>query len=658
MKASRIFFLMSTSSDPVWDSLISQYGFDVVNSDATAYPNLKSDSYDDLLRGYTGTAVTNSSTRTSGITGQAIVSSASTDSHTIEYGLSQYSFNSGGSDLPFSVELWVYLTAVGVESQFLISKRAAGTDREWDISLSSPGGFVEFSLYTSGGVTNFLRARSTTALSTSQWYHLICTYDGSKTLAGIKIYLNGSLLSQTSQGSGTYTGMTTYSTSNLTLGNVAKASNSSVSLKGYCNQISIWSRQLSQSDVTKMYNSGTPKRYRSLSSPSYFETKYAILHRNGNYLFATDGGSNLLYSSDNGVTWYTKAWGAQYSGGLPTPSYGVTCANVFSNGDVMFCTAVGAYYSTDGLVNINVSTILDRNGNAYVFHTPVNAARPGAYFYNSSPSQPMTIGGVEGLIWANYSNNDAQVGLGASPCVVWYTINNGQTIKEVYTFGQNTNYRDDGSLGGGPTGNLLGDSGNSKKTRHCHAITQRPGTDTFYGVFGDGEGANNEIRWVRFDYSSGTWTVNHIYENGVASTRWKAGALNFYNDEVYFTADSTGTVAVSDRGVHKTSIANIGVSSTQLYDETNGLNTYSAESSSICVSANTGKMITVCFKTSPEDFTTKFYESVLGSGVSSRSIPTPRGNFPGQPLLSNGYFTLRCGAFNGPPVRTIWIKDV
>lgn len=656
MRAVKLFGLFSSGVDPVWDSLIAQYDFNVTNTDATAYPNLKSDSYDDLLRGYTTVLVANSSTRTSGIIGQAIVSSASTDSHVIEYGLSKYSFNSGGLDLPFSVELWIYLTSVG-STQYLFSKRAVSSNREYDIAVESPGNRIEFSLYTSGGVTNFLRARSTVALSAGQWYHVICTYDGSQTFAGMKIYFNGVLSSQTSQGAGTYTGMTTYSTSNVTLGNVAKASNSSVSLKGYCNQLSVWSRVLSQGDITNMYNSGSPKRYRSLSNPSFFETKYPILHRYGSFLFATDGGSNLLYSSDNGVTWFTKAWGAQYSGGLPTKDYGVTCARVFSNGYLMFATAKTVYYSTDGLANINTSTILDKNGSAYTFHTPSNASFPGAYFYQSNSAPPMTLNGSEAYVFSNYANNGGQVGLGASPIVIWFTTDYGQTVKEIFTFGQNTNYRDDGTAGGGSTGALLGDSGQSRKTRHCHCVTQRPGTDTFYCAFGDAEGVNNEVRWVRLDYSSGVWTVNHILESVNANTRWKTGNLNFYNDEIYFTADSTGTVATSDRGVHKTSIANIGVSSTQLYDETNGVPSYSAESSGMFVSTNTGKMLTVCFKTSPEDFTVRFYESVLGSNLTLREIPTPRGNFPSHPTLTNNYFTLRCGVFNGPPVRTIWIKD-
>lgn len=641
--------------DPVYESLLSQYDFNVSQADPTGYPNLKTDIYSDLLRGYTGTTVINSSTRTPGLNGKAIVSSASTDSHVVEYNLEQYSFNSGGNDLPFSVEIWFRLTSIGVTS-VLIAKRAAGSNREWDIIIET-GNRVEFSLYTSGGVVNFLRARSSVTFTTGVWYHGLFTYDGSKALSGIKMYINGVLSSQTSQGSGTYTGMTTYPTSNLTVGNVAKASNSSASLKGYMDQVSIWSRELPQADVTYQYNGGTPRKYRTLTSPSYFETKNPILHRYGNYLFATDGGTNLLYSSDNGVTWYTKAWGAQYSGNLPTKDYGITLARVFSNGNVMFATAKTVYYSTDGLVNINTSTILDKNGAAYVFHTPANASFPGAYFYQSNVAPPMTIDGSEAYVFGNYANNGGQVGLGASPIVIWYTVDNGQTVKEIYTFGQNTNYRDDGTAGGGATGNLLGDAANTKKVRHCHAVTQRPGTDTFYFASGDAEGANNEIRWVRLDYSGGVWTVNHILESVNANTRWKCGNLNFYNDEIYFTADSTGTVAVAERGVHKTTVANIGVSSTQLYDETLGVPTYSAESSGMFVSETTGKMITVAFKTAPVDYTNRFYESVLGANVVLRPIPIPLGNFPSHPTLTNGYFTLRCGAFNGPPVRTIWIKD-
>ena len=55
------------------------------------------------------------------------------------------------------------------------------------------------------------------------------------------------------------------------------------------------------------------------------------------------------------------------------------------------------------------------------------------------------VGGVEMLVWGNYCN----VYGGAAPVNIYYSTDQGKTVKIAYSFGQNPNNRDDGSGGGG-----------------------------------------------------------------------------------------------------------------------------------------------------------------------------------------------------------------
>ena len=74
-----------------------------------------------------------------------------------------------------------------------------------------------------------------------------------------------------------------------------------------------------------------------------------------------------------------------------------------------------------------------------------NADNPGWYFHPLSGVNSWDVNGVEMLVWGNYCN----VLGGATPVNIYYSTDNGQTVKIAYAFGQNPHFRDDGSAGGG-----------------------------------------------------------------------------------------------------------------------------------------------------------------------------------------------------------------
>lgn len=633
--------------DPLWNSLLAQYDFNAPQSDTISHPP-NSDNYDDVLYGYESSSVPGG-TLVAGLNGYAVSQSVNSNCYLKTRALTNFSFVSGGVDTPFTIEVWLKLVTGGA-ARWICGKRGATTEREYDVAVTT-GNLVEFSIYKDGGVSHFLRTRTTGALTVGAWYHLVLTYDGSATIGGMKTYFNGVSQAVTSQGTGTYTNMTAYSTNQFLLGNSHNSQTNA--WQGLFDQFSIWSRLLSQTEVTALYNNGTPRQYR-VNQYTFFETKYKVIHRHSNYIFASDG-SNLLWSEDNGATYYTKAWGTQYSGGLPIHDKAVTACNIFDNGDVMFCTAKTAYYSTDGLVNINTSTVLDKNGDPYVFHTPSNATRPGPYFYQlNKPNSKMYVDGSEVFVWINYTNSGVIIGLGASPTVVWATFDNGQTIKEVYTFGQNTNYRDDGSVGGGSTGTLLGDSGNSRKARHGHSAAKLPSSNVWYTCTGDAN-STDEVHWMKHEYSAGVWTTSVVLNDMNENSRWKAGKIDFISQtDVYFASDATNSPAASEAGLMATTIANLGVSSSVIFDITNGVAGNSGELVDFIMSSSTGKILVTAASASYLNY---FYIGYLNGSYTRYIVPNTQSTaLLGWAQLQNGYFTCLCSSLNAH-LKTLWIKD-
>ena len=81
------------------------------------------------------------------------------------------------------------------------------------------------------------------------------------------------------------------------------------------------------------------------------------------------------------------------------------------------------------------------------FHAPSEHTIDGVHTWD--------VDGKEMLVWGNYCN----VMGGAVPVNIFYSTDNGQTVKIAYAFGQNPYYRDNGARGGS-TGTLLGDPDN------------------------------------------------------------------------------------------------------------------------------------------------------------------------------------------------------
>ena len=162
-----------------------------------------------------------------------------------------FSFGDGSSDDAFSFSLW--LDAVDITSTGLIAKDAS-SNSEYHILVSS-GDYLRFRLYdnsTSAWIQT--QIDSTVTSWQGSWKHLVCTYSGNSSSSGLKIYVDGSVATQTATNSGTYTAMENTSAAL----NMGRSERSAFYFDGKIDEVSLWNKELSSAEVTSLYNSGSP----------------------------------------------------------------------------------------------------------------------------------------------------------------------------------------------------------------------------------------------------------------------------------------------------------------------------------------------------------------------------------------------------------------
>jgi len=188
-------------------------------------------------------------TNTTYITGKvdkcADFSSATTSGIEVAHS-TDFDFGNGSTDVPFSVSCYVYFDALG--TPFFVSSYPNNTTRGWRFwaSSSSKLNFQLFDTATGGNIY----AQVVITWATSTWYHIVGTYDGSKSQFGLNLFANGSLLSASKIKVGTYGAMQS-NTNPINIGRYKGAT--SLSLNGKMDEVFIWDKELSAAEVLGLY---------------------------------------------------------------------------------------------------------------------------------------------------------------------------------------------------------------------------------------------------------------------------------------------------------------------------------------------------------------------------------------------------------------------
>jgi len=108
---------------------------------------------------------------------------------------SRMTFSDGSTDLPFSIETWVFVHDMAA---FNILSKGAENAREYRFRFTGTNSdHLSLGLYddqrpNGGGINNIgLRSVDNLSAETNKWLHVAATYDGSGVSGGIKLYLNG-----------------------------------------------------------------------------------------------------------------------------------------------------------------------------------------------------------------------------------------------------------------------------------------------------------------------------------------------------------------------------------------------------------------------------------------------------------------------------------
>ncbi len=254
----------------------------------------------------------------------------------------------------------------------------------------------------------------------------------------------------------------------------------------------------------------------------------------------------IYLSQDNARTW-------PHNIAFPDTDH-ITFSCILKNGNVLFSTRERLFLSTDNLKTYKRITVKDADGADYLPHAPVNPDNPGWYFHTLSGVNSWDVHGKEMLVWGNYCN---VIG-GAVPVNIYYSIDNGQTVKIACAFGQNPHFRDNGKPGGGKTGTLLGNPRNPVICRHVHSVVYHPGEDAFYACTGDADrGMGHECHWLRgtYDAKNDKWQWKVLISTP-SNTRYKCGGINVIDGKLYWISDANGPKP-HDRGIFRCDPADI-----------------------------------------------------------------------------------------------------
>lgn len=159
-----------------------------------------------------------------------------------------FSFGDSTSDSPFSISTWV--NADNWVKFRILCKVKASAEREF-IFTSNGNSHPYLYLYDLDG-NNIIGRGYGTILNTGQWYHILATYDGSSTATGIKVFVDGVQVDDTSYNLGTYVAMHN-TTSDLEIGGHTLVPDYA---NGHIKEVAIWDKTLSPNEISSIYNGG------------------------------------------------------------------------------------------------------------------------------------------------------------------------------------------------------------------------------------------------------------------------------------------------------------------------------------------------------------------------------------------------------------------
>lgn len=260
----------------------------------------------------------------------------------------------------FSAEAWIRTSAV----TDVIMGRAlrSGTYKGWLLWLDSSG-YLEGYLFSNVPGGNWIQVRGSTAgLHDSIWHHVVMTYAGTGTAAGIVLYVDGALETMTVV-KDTLTS-TIINASNFNIGGVDNGSDVSILWNGRIDETVLYNKILLLLEVEHRYNfsNGREDFIRFSDKPTIYKTAgdSGTIYEFNNFA-VVDGvteGSKGYQLSEDGITWYYwsgSAW--VVAGALDYNLAAIVNININSFSTASDAIYVKTFFISDGFQREEIDEI-------------------------------------------------------------------------------------------------------------------------------------------------------------------------------------------------------------------------------------------------------------------------------------------------------------
>ena len=238
----------------------------------------------------------------------------------------------------WSFDGWIKITTTNVIN-VIFTRNTTSPNRGIQIIVSTNNKLSVYMLNSYSAPTNYAGVETTNTITGNTWFHLAVTYDGSSLVSGIKIYFNAALQSVSTL-SDTLTGTTVTGTPAY----IAARADMTYKLNGLVDEVAIFTKALSLSEIQYRYNSGSGTEN---MLAAYSQTNPWIIPKVG-FTFTSiitsfvatktlPANTALKYqvSANNGVTW--KYWSSGW----------LTVTNIDSY----------AQTSTESEINTNINSL-------------------------------------------------------------------------------------------------------------------------------------------------------------------------------------------------------------------------------------------------------------------------------------------------------------
>ena len=156
-----------------------------------------------------------------------------------------FSFGNGTTDSPFSISAWINMDDA---TRFRIASKFNSSSNNEYIFTTSASDLLALNLYDES-LGGHIGRKYNTALTSyqGQWIHVACTYDGTSSSSGIKLYLNGSKVAAINSSSGSYDAMEN------TIQPLFIGQQAGTYANGKIDEVSIFNVELTAQDVQSIY---------------------------------------------------------------------------------------------------------------------------------------------------------------------------------------------------------------------------------------------------------------------------------------------------------------------------------------------------------------------------------------------------------------------